>query len=245
MQWIEGTVIEQKQWTPTLYSLYVKAPDVEFKAGQFTQISLDPERQIFRAYSFLNAPNQKPLEFYYTVLPQGVQTPKLAVLQKNNTLWLNAKGAGRLTLQGIQTAQTLWLIATGTGVGPYFSILSTKEVWQNFEKVVLVHSVRYLQELTHLSLIDAWQLSHPRQFYWCPIVTRQASTYFSQRIPQLLNSGQLEASAKAGLTTKSIVMLCGNPHMVHEVLELCQKRGLCRHHAGQPGQILIESYWKE
>lgn len=245
MKWVKGIVIDQKQWTPTLYSLYVQAPGIEFIAGQFTQLTLDPTQPLLRAYSFVNPPSQECLEFYYTVLPQGAQTPKLVRLKKNDPVWLNAKGSGRLTLQGIQSAQTLWLIATGTGVGPYLSILSTNDVWQKFEKVVLVQSVRYLSELTHQTLIAALQLNYPHHFCWCPIVTRESSRYLSQRIPPLLQSGQLEGYIKSDVNEQSIVMLCGNPHMVRDVLELCQKRGLSRRHAGDSGQILIENYWKE
>ena len=45
------------------------------------------------------------------------------------------------------------MLATGTA-GPFFSILKTEEVWQRMDKVILVHGVRSLDELTYQELIQ-------------------------------------------------------------------------------------------
>jgi ferredoxin--NADP+ reductase len=42
------------------------------------------------------------------------------------------------------------MLATGTAIGPYLSILKTKDSWINLKKLFLVHAVRY-RKRTHLS----------------------------------------------------------------------------------------------
>jgi ferredoxin/flavodoxin---NADP+ reductase len=48
----------------------------------------------------------------------------------------------------------LWLLATGTGVAPFLSILQDFEVWEKFERIILVYSAREEKELAYQSLIN-------------------------------------------------------------------------------------------
>src|SRR6266581_1253828 len=143
-KWIEGTVVDQKRWTETLFTLCVKAEVAGFEAGQFAKLALAVEGEmVARPYSFVNAPKERPHEFYYVTLPEGPLTQRLCRLETGDTLYLAPRPAGFLVLSEVPDGSDLWLISTGTGVGPFLSILKTETPWQRFEHVVLVHAPRH------------------------------------------------------------------------------------------------------
>ena len=60
-RWVDGTVVNLRQWTDRLYSLQVEADIPPFKAGQFTRVALDIDgERVARPYSFVNAPDNPP-----------------------------------------------------------------------------------------------------------------------------------------------------------------------------------------
>ena len=64
------------------------------------------------------------------------------------------KGNGFLVLNEIPKVENIWMLATGTAIGPYLSILKTKESWEKFENVILIHAVRYSKELAYQKTIS-------------------------------------------------------------------------------------------
>lgn len=246
MEWVEGEVVDLQVWTPGLFSLYVKAPIAPFIAGQFTQLCLNPDHpKLFRPYSFVNAPDEPILEFYFTLVNQGAFSHQLAKLTPKAQIWLAHKASGRFCLNIIKDAPILWLMATGTGLGVFLSMLKTLEVWQRFKKIVLLHSVRFKSELTHQDLITRWQTLYGQQFHYCPIVTReQFDPAYAERITKLIESRCLEEDLNLSLANESQIMLCGNPQMIKEVSLLLQARGLALNLPHKSGSITFENYWK-
>lgn len=245
-KWTQGKVVTQKEWAPGLYSLFIEAPILPFVAGQFTQISVDESQKLFRPYSFANAPFEPILEFYYDLISGGKLSPFLAKLHPGDIAWVGTKAAGRFVLADVADAQTLWLFATGTGFGVFLSLLKTSEAWERFEHIVLVHSVRKVNSLTHYALIERWRQQYPGRFHWIPIVTREkVEGIFCDRMSVLLQTGKLEEMTQLPLTRiTSQVMLCGNPVMVTDVSHLLEIRGLQMNRPHHPGHITVENYWK-
>lgn len=244
--WVEGKVVGQKRWTDALYSLQVDADLAPFEAGQFGKLALEIDGvEIARPYSFVNAPHERPYEFYYIVVPGGPLTPHLVELRAGDTIKLARKANGFLVLSEVPDAEQLWLVATGTGVGPFLSILKTPAPWQRYRRVVLVHAVRHGTELSYRDQIDSIAALHPGQFATVDFVSREAHPgALSGRIPAAIASGTLEASAGLTLsTTASQVMICGNPDMVRDTLSALQLRGMKKHRRRDPGQITVENYW--
>ncbi len=245
-RFVQGTVVENKEWRPGLHSLFVTATIEPFIAGQFSQLGLDEELRLLRPYSFVNPPSQATLEFYYSLIPGGRFSTKLIALLPGDKIFIAKHAFGRFTLDSVPDADSLWLFATGTGLGVFLSILQTPEPWQRFQKIVLVHSVQTVTSLTHLDLIRQWQQQFPRQFQWIPVVTGgNHPGVFSERVTVLLTNGQLEEKAELQIATQtSQVMLCGNPAMIHDVCEILHQRGLTLNHLSRLGHITIENYWK-
>lgn len=247
-RWVEGTVVKQKAWTGTLFSIYVKAPVEPFIPGQFTQIGMMADKEmIFRPYSFANPSNDPILEFYYNVVPEGQLTPMLMRLKSGDPISIARKPAGRFTLEHIPDASDLWLLATGTGLGVFLSLLQSTSMWERFSNVVLAHSVRLGFELTHMETIRRITQDQGERFRYIPIVTREeVPEAFNQRLPALIQSQALEHRAGVTLApARSHVMLCGNPLMVKDVVAVLGEKDFVLHHPSQAGQITVESYWKE
>lgn len=245
-KFVEGRVVGKRHWTERLYSLQVDAKVAPFQAGQFTKLALGINgERVERPYSFINAPGDQPLEFYFILVPGGPLTQRLAALEVGNSVWVSAHAAGFLTLSEVPEATHLWLLSTGTGIGPFLSILKTEVPWQRFDRVVLAHAVRHVDELAYGETIRGFSQRHNEQFRFVPFVSR-AETDFTlrARIPEAITDGRLEASAGVALAPEnSQVMLCGNPNMVRDTTDALLARGLKKNRRQDPGHITLESYW--
>ncbi len=248
--WIEGKVAGKRHWTASLFSLQVSAPEVTFVAGQFGRIALPAppghkEAMIGRPYSFVNPPHTQPHEFYFIVLPEGPLTPRLAALGVGDPVWLAPRANGFFSIDEVADADVLWCLSTGTGVGPFLSMLRTDDAWVKFERIVLVHAVRYGEELTYCEEIAGIGRARSGAFTFVPIVSRDAHPdALSGRIPAAIAEGRLEARAGIALSPEnSHAMLCGNPAMVDDTQKLLATRGMRRHRRKEPGHVTVETYW--
>jgi ferredoxin--NADP+ reductase len=243
MTWLEGTVIENRHWTDALFSLRVRATRLSFQAGQFVRIALDIEgERVARPFSFVNPPADPLLEFYGIVVPEGPLSPRLEKLSAGDRLYVASNPAGFLVLSEVPDAETLWLISTGTGIAPYLSILRTETPWQRFRDVVLVHAVRYAQELVYQDLLKKMQRPG---FKYVTFVSREPRPgSLAGRVPAAIRDGRLEAAAGVALDAAgSHVMLCGNPQMLKDATAALAERGMRKHRRRNPGHITVESFW--
>ena len=247
LTWTQGTVTENHHWTDKLYSLKISAEIEPFIAGQFTKLGLEVAgERIARPYSLVNSPEEPWLEFYSISIPSGSLSDRLMHLQPGDTVWVQQQAAGFLTLQETRPGKHLWLLATGTGIGPFLSLLKTEEPWQKFDKVILVHAVRYARELTYQHLVQSWQQNKSKQFCYVPVISRESwGDALTGRIPQAIVDHRLEARAGIDFNAQdSQVMLCGNPDMLTDTIKaFTEQKGLKRNRRRDPGNILTENYW--
>ncbi|MEP7182126.1 MAG: ferredoxin--NADP reductase [Betaproteobacteria bacterium] len=249
-KWVEGKVVGKRKWTDRLCSLQVAAPDVTFVAGQFGRLALpappgSKEDMVGRPYSFVNSPDSAPHEFYFITVPEGPLTPRLAALEPGDPVWLLPRANGFFSVSEVPQADVLWCLATGTGIGPYLSILRSADTWAKFERVVLVHAVRFAEELTYADTIASVAAAHPGAFTYIPMTSREAHPgAIKGRIPDAIQDGRLEARAGIALSAaNSQAMLCGNPAMVEDTQKVLEARGMKRHRRKEPGYVTVETYW--
>jgi len=238
--------VNSKRWTEQLHSLRVDAPVEPFKAGQFGKLALEINGEmVFRPYSYVNAPHERPLEFYFIALPSGPLTRRLIELEPGDPIYVSPRAAGFLTLAEVPDAETLWLLSTGTAIGPFLSILKTEEPWRRFPSIVLVHAVRQAEELTYQDQIRQLLDEHPRRLKVIPFVSREDIDFaIKGRVPEAIKDGRLEAKAGVQLAAEeSQVMICGNPDMVLDTSLVLEERGFKKNRRKAPGHITVENYW--
>ena len=242
---IEGRVVENRHWTEHLYSLHVEAGAVPFTAGQFGKLALDIDgERVARPYSFVNAPHEPMLEFYSSIVPEGPLSPRLATLETGDKVWVANKGSGFLVLNEVPAGKYLWLLSTGTALGPFLSILKTPEPWERFERIVLVHAVRYTADLSYRDTIRSFERKHPDCFATVPFVSREDTDFAVRgRVPAAIEDGSLEERGAMPFDPDAQVMICGNPDMVKDSTAVLEARGLRKNRRRTPGHITVERYW--
>ncbi|MCC6302445.1 MAG: ferredoxin--NADP reductase [Gammaproteobacteria bacterium] len=244
--WIQGRVVGKHHWTDELYSLRIEAAVEPFRAGQFTRLALDIDgERVGRPYSYVNAPDEHPLEFYFITIPHGPLTDRLRQLRIGDPIWVGARAGGFFTLAAVPDARHLWLFASGTALGVFLSQLKTDEPWRRFDKIILAHGVRTAGELTYRNEIARFSETHGERFVYVPFVSREETDFaLSGRIPDAILDGRLERRAGVALTaTTCQVMICGNPDMVRDTAAVLEGRGLKKNRRTEPGQITTENYW--
>lgn len=246
--WITAKITKIKKWKNNLFSIILKAPISPFIAGQFTKLGYKKTdgKIIQRAYSFVNSPEDENLEFYMILTKKGQLTSKFYHLDNNDKIKITKKSSGFFTLNEIPSCKILWMFATGTGIGPYLSILKHKKNIEKFEKIVLIHAVRYQCDLTYLHEINNLQKQYNGKLYTQFIVSREKTNFsLIGRIPQLLATKKLEKNINLHLEKEtSHVMLCGNPEMVQDTKKLLiETRNMTKHFRRNPGNISSENYW--
>lgn len=245
-QWLSGTVTANLHWHANLFSIKVQTPPFSFIAGQFVRLALDtPDGRVQRAYSLVNSPGNSEAEFLVSTVADGLLSPLLQQLKMGDKLDISQPASGFFILDEVPDGDNLWLISSGTGIGPYLSMLGTHTLWQRFKHIVLVHTVRTIADLAYRNYIQHWQHQYPNQLHYQPIVTREAmSGALNKRLPQLIQTGELQRSCKQVLNERSQVMLCGNPQMITDTKDMLHSMGLKKNLRRDPGNITVEQYWK-
>jgi len=225
MPYTEQKVTSKHRWSENTFTFTTtRAADFEFKNGEFVTLGLRPDGKLIpRAYSIVSTNQDEYLEFLSIHVPEGPLTSHLALLEENDSVWVNSKTTGSLTLEHILPGRNLYMIATGTGLAPFMSLIRGGEVYHSFQRVILVHTVRtvlalaYRKELT--SLID-------EQFLYLPTVTREPFTH-TQRGANMFRSGELTKILELPEINPDHdrVMLCGNPAMNHEMSDYLDSNG--------------------
>ena len=245
MKWLDGVVVENFQWNERLFSLKIKAPLGDFKAGQFVRVGLEVDGEVLaRPYSLVNSPDEEYLEIYFNIVPEGPLSPLLAKLQAGDGVKLAVRTAGFLVVDEVPEVKNLWMLATGTAIGPFLAILKTEKVYQRFEKIVLCYSVSTTDELSYMENIQALLESHQNQLIFVPFVTREDNAdAMRKRIPASIKDGTLEQRTGVTIDAENThIMICGSSAMMKDASEVLNERGLRKHLRREPGHISTEKY---
>jgi ferredoxin--NADP+ reductase len=231
MRFHEERVLTVHHWTDRLFSFTTtRDPALRFSNGHFTMIGLRVNgKPLLRAYSIASANYEETLEFLSIKVQDGPLTSRLQHIQPGDNIIVGKK-------------------PTGTGLAPFMSIIRDPETYERYEKVVLVHGVRQVNELAYHDYITKELPQHEflgemvqKQLLYYPTVTREPFVH-QGRIPDLINSGTL--AKDLGLTDLNPlddrVMICGSPEMLRDLKSLCEHRGFEEGSTSVPGDFVIE-----
>ncbi|MFB3108356.1 MAG: ferredoxin--NADP reductase, partial [Candidatus Binatia bacterium] len=169
-------VTDVHHWTDTLFSFKTtRDPGFRFKSGHFTMIGLEQEgRPLLRAYSMASAHYEDELEFFSIKVADGPLTSQLQKITVGDEVLVNSKATGTLEEGNLLPGKHLYLIATGTGLAPFLSIIRDPAIYENFDKVILVHGCRYVEELAYREIIT----EHLPNNEYCGEVVRDKLLYY-------------------------------------------------------------------
>ncbi|MBL8398279.1 MAG: ferredoxin--NADP reductase [Candidatus Accumulibacter sp.] len=249
-------VIAVHHWNDSLFSFRTtRDPGLRFANGQFVMIGLPQDgRPLTRAYSIASANHDDFLEFFSIKVPDGPLTSKLQHLAVGDEILVSRKPTGTLVLRDLRPGKRLYLLATGTGLAPFISLIQDPETYERFEKVVVVHGVRWIKDLAYGDFIGQELPKHDYfaemvrdKLIYYPAVTREAFIHRG-RITALIEGGQL--SADLGLPpldpTEDRIMLCGSPAMLKDCCRLLDARGFqVSPYIGAQGDYVIERAFVE
>ena len=134
------------------------------------------------------------------------------------------------------------LLSTGTGLAPFASLIKDPDVYDRFEKVVLVHGCRHVADLSYgEDLVEKLRkdeifgemLEGKLDYY--PTVTREPFRHHG-RITDLITSNKLFddlGQPPLDIDTDR-VMLCGSPGMLAELKDMFEVRELHRRQRQRP-----------
>ena len=246
------TVLSVHHWNDTLFTFRTtRDRSLRFTNGQFVMIGLEVDgRPLTRAYSIASANHEEHLEFFSIKVADGALTSRLQHLQPGDPIIVSRKPTGTLVLRDLKPGKRLFLFASGTGLAPFMSLIHDPETYERFEKIILVHGVRWTNELAYRDYLEHDLREHEffgdlarEQLVYYPTVTREPFRH-EGRVTELIESGKLFADL--GITPldpeSDRAMICGSPAMLADTAALLDARGfkVARHYTGELGDYVIE-----
>lgn len=251
----EETVVEVNHWTDRLFSFRTtRDRGFRFENGQFAMIGLPVDgRPLVRAYSMASANHEETLEFFSIKVPNGPLTSRLQSIKAGDIVLVGRKPTGTLVQDGLLPGKRLYLISTGTGIAPFVSIIKDPDVYDRYEKVVLIHGCRAVADLAYGRIsVDRvlgddmlGEMAEEKLVYY-PTVTREAFRN-TGRVTDLLRAGRI--AEETGLPrldrAEDRVMVCGSPAMLADVVGLMGELGFAEGSTSRPGEYVIEKAFVE
>jgi len=244
------TVLSVHHWTDTLFSFTcTRDSALRFENGQFTMVGLEVDgKPLVRAYSLASANYEEHLEFLSIKVQDGPLTSRLQHLKVGDPVLIGKKPTGTLVADNLLPGKTLWLLSTGTGLAPFLSIIKDPDVYERFDKIVLTHTCRFIDELAYQDFITAHLPAHEHlgelvqeKLMYYPTVTREEFPNRG-RITDLIETKKLFADLDVSPFSMESdrIMLCGSPDMLRDTRRILDEIGFQEGSNNRPGHYVVE-----
>ncbi|NMH59835.1 ferredoxin--NADP reductase [Alteromonas ponticola] len=262
-----ATVTEVHHWNDTLFSFKTKRePSFRFESGQFVMIGLEVDgRPLLRAYSIASANYADELEFFSIKVPDGALTSRLQHIKPGCSVMHSVRPAGTLVPGHLLPGKRLYLLATGTGLAPFMSVVRDPLIYEQYEKIILVHGTRWVSELTYQDELLEQLPNNPyfgeevsQKLIYYPTVTREDYLFSSdpERSAPRLHKGRITTLLDSGDLTDSIgqpalnpetdrFMLCGNDAMLTDLSDMLVSKGFSKATSRMQGHFVVEQAFLE
>lgn len=230
------TVTEVHHWNDALFSIKTTRDDgLRFRNGEFAMIGLVVDgRPLLRAYSIASPNYEEHLEFFSIKVQDGPLTSRLQHIKVGDELLVSKKPTGTLVLDDLLPGKNLYMLATGTGLAPFLALSRDPEVYESFDKIILVHGVRHKDDLAYREMFEnelpndeifgEW---YREKFIYYPTTTRDDSEH-TGRITDLMESGKLFEDIGLPQMNKDDdrVLICGSMPFNADVAKILDGFGL-------------------
>ena len=229
LQKTKGSIKEIKQITSTVRSFILELKDeMNFKAGQFINISFKDEDEILRKpYSIASSPkNNKELELVINLVKEGEMTP--ALFKKEVGFEVDIMGPLGLFTMEEATSEKIVFIATGTGIGPMRSMLLDELSKGTSKEFILIFGNRFENEILYQKELEELETKHPN-FRFIKVISRPSDAWEGR-------TGYVQQNIDMVDLVGSDFFICGVPDMVDETKKRLMDLGV------QKEQIHLEKY---
>ncbi|GAA4417649.1 ferredoxin--NADP(+) reductase [Advenella faeciporci] len=247
---LEGKVLSVHHWTDRLFSFTTTRDQaLRFNNGHFTMIGLPVDgKPLLRAYSIASPNYEEHLEFLSIKVPDGPLTSRLQHIKVGDNIIIGRKPTGTLLIDYLLPGKRLYMLSTGTGLAPFLSIMRDPETYERFEEVILVHGVRFVNELCYRDYFTnelpnneflGEMITHQLKYY--PTVTREP--FENQgRITDLIENGKLftDLNVPELNPEEDRIMICGSPGLLRDLKPILEKRGFNEGSTSKPGAYVVE-----
>jgi len=150
------TVTEVRHWNDSLFSIKTTRDDgLRFRNGEFAMIGIVVDgKPLLRAYSIASPNYEDQLEFFSIKVPDGPLTSRLQHIKVGDELLVSKKPTGTLVLDDLLPGKHLYMLSTGTGLAPFLALSRDPEVYERFDKIILVHGVRHAKDLAYRDMFE-------------------------------------------------------------------------------------------
>jgi ferredoxin--NADP+ reductase len=249
-------VIDVHHWNDSLFSFRTtRDPGFRFDSGQFVMIGLEVDgRPLMRAYSIASANYEEHLEFFSIKVANGPLTSRLQHLKPGDPLIVSRKPTGTLVLNDLKPGRHLYLLGTGTGLAPFMSLVRDPETYDRYEKIVIAHGVRNVNDLAYKDYLETELPQHEylgelvrEKLIYYPTVTREAFRNQGRITDNIVDGAMSNAIGLPPLDPETDrVMLCGSPSMLDDTCALLDTRGFqVSPRTREPGDYVIERAFVE
>lgn len=247
------TVQHVRHWNERLFSFSItRPPSFRFRSGEFVMIGLagDGGKPLLRAYSVASPSYAEELEFLSIKVEDGPLTSRLQAIRPGDQIFLGRKPTGTLVTDALLPGKRLLLLSSGTGLAPFLSLIRDPDIYERYDRVIVVHSVRQASDLAFRGEMEAGLRDDPlvsdqaaEQLTYLPTVTREPFAC-TQRITTMIEDGSLFARAGLDAAPLSVendrVMLCGSMDMIKDIARLLDARSFTEGSNAKPGDYVIE-----
>lgn len=256
-----ATVVPEKvlsvhHWNGSLFSFKTtRDPGLRFRNGHFVMIGLETGgKPLLRAYSIASANYEEHLEFFSIKVPDGPLTSRLQHLKEGDEILVGRKPTGTLVLDDLKPGRNLYLFGTGTGLAPFLSLIRDPEAYERFDKVILFHGVRHVDELAYQDYIerelpnDEFLGEYVRdKLLYYPSVTREPYRNKGRLTDLIISNKMTDDLGLPPLNPETDrAMICGSPSMNKDTATLLDARGfVVSPGVGEPGDYVIERAFVE
>ena len=244
-------VLSVHHWTDAYFSFTCERDEsLRFENGQFVMVGLMVDgKPLMRAYSVASANWEEHLEFFSIKVQNGPLTSRLQHLKVGDEVLISKKPTGTLIASDLNAGKNLYLLSTGTGLAPFLSVTKDPDIYEQFEKVILVHGVRYKQDLAYYERFTQELPEHEylgemvkEKLIYYPVVSREEFPHRGH-ITDLMMSGKMfeDIGLPPINPQDDRAMLCGSPAMLKDTSGVLNHFGLTvSPKMGQRGDYLIE-----
>ena len=222
MKEYEGKIVDIHDLTKTVKNYVIELnEDMDFKAGQFINISFEENEQRFmKPYSIASNPkSDRKIELCIKLVEGGKLTPVL--FEKEIGFKMKVRGPlGLFTLDHAEEKDKVVFIGAGTGISPLRSMIKHMFKEGTDKEVLLILGIRYENEILFEEEFDKLEEENPN-FKFIKVISKPTDKWDGR-------TGHVQDNMEMIDPINSQFYVCGLELMIQGVREKLEEMGVTK-----------------